>query len=112
MEASAHSSLHKCAHHAGAGQVGSRIAEGPRQIQAILVRMQARMEEQRLQASLQAERDSPVDVQVSNPATCPPIYLLCGSTAAMPLDIQSTKGVEAQARETILQDDAVSGRVP
>ena len=51
--------------HAGAGQVGSRIAEGPRQIQAILVRMQARMEEQRLQASLQAERDSPVDVQVS-----------------------------------------------
>ena len=112
MEASAHSSLHKCAHHAGAGQVGSRIAEGPRQIQAILVRMQARMEEQRLQASLQAERDSPVDVQVSNPATCPPIYLLCGSTAAMPLDIQSTKGVKAQARETILQDDAVSGRVP
>jgi hypothetical protein len=51
---------------AGAGQVGSRIAEGPRQIQAILVRMQARMEEQRLQASLQAERDSPVDVQVSS----------------------------------------------
>ena len=45
--------------------MGSRIAEGPRQIQAILVRMQARMEDQRLQASLQAERDSPVDVQVS-----------------------------------------------
>ena len=41
--------------------------EGPRQIQAILVRMQARMEEQRLHASLQAERDSPVDVQVISP---------------------------------------------
>ena len=41
--------------------------EGPRQIQAILVRMQARMEEQRLHASLQAERDSPVDVQVYSP---------------------------------------------
>lgn len=48
----------------GAGQIGRGIAEGPRQIQAILARLQARMEEQRLQASLQAERDSPVDVQV------------------------------------------------
>jgi hypothetical protein len=49
----------------GAGQLGRGLAEGPRQIQAILARLQARMEEQRLQASLQAERDSPVDVQVS-----------------------------------------------
>lgn len=50
--------------------MGSRIVEGPRQIQAILVRMQARMEEQRLQATLQAERDSPVDVQVCSLMQC------------------------------------------
>jgi hypothetical protein len=48
----------------GAGQLGRGLAQGPRQIQAILARLQARMEEQRLQAELQAERDAPVDVQV------------------------------------------------
>ena len=73
--------------------------------------MQARMEEQRLQASLQAERDSPVDVQVSNPATCPISTCLCGGTTAMSPNIQSMKGVKAQAPGTILKDDAVCGRV-
>ena len=48
----------------GAGQLGRGLAQGPRQIQAILARLQERMEEQRLQADLQAERDAPVDVQV------------------------------------------------
>jgi hypothetical protein len=47
----------------GAGHLGRGLAEGPRQIQVILARLQARMEEQRLQTSLQAERDAPVDVQ-------------------------------------------------
>eukprot|EP00884_Botryococcus_braunii_P004172 jgi/Botrbrau1/13756/Bobra.0056s0013.2 len=48
----------------GAGQLGVRLQQGPRQIQAVLLRLQQRLEEQRLQASLQAERDAPVDVQV------------------------------------------------
>ncbi len=52
------------------GRMGRGLAEGPRQIQAILARLQARVEEQRLQASLQAERDSPVDVQVGDRVTC------------------------------------------
>ncbi len=37
----------------GAGQLGVRLQQGPRQIQAVLLRLQQRLEEQRLQASLQ-----------------------------------------------------------
>ncbi len=48
----------------GAGQLGRNLAQGPRQVGAILARLQARLEEQRLAAQLQEERDAPVDVQV------------------------------------------------
>ncbi|KAK9818215.1 hypothetical protein WJX72_008962 [[Myrmecia] bisecta] len=40
------------------------VQSGPRQIQSMLARLQQRIEEQRLQAQLQAERDAPVDVQM------------------------------------------------
>ena len=49
----------------GAGQLGRNLAQGPRQVAAILARLQTRMEEQRLSMQLQAQRDMPVDVQVA-----------------------------------------------
>ena len=48
----------------GAGQLGRNLAQGPRQVAAILARLQTRLEEQRLSMQLQAQRDMPVDVQV------------------------------------------------
>lgn len=40
------------------------VQQGPRHVQAVLTRLQKRIEETRLQALLEAERDAPVDVQI------------------------------------------------
>lgn len=68
--------LSDAARKAGAGvarglQHGAgRIAAGPRSVQGVLQRLQARIEEQRLRALLEEQRDTPVDVQVGAGGRC------------------------------------------
>ncbi len=47
----------------GLQQGAGRIAAGPRTVQGILQKLQRRIEEQRLQALLEEQQDTPVDVQ-------------------------------------------------